>query len=90
VQRSVRARPFFLLTTDERDAFSVLAKPCEDIAILGFRLILRFGDPDKATANESHGPACNERIENCGEDEEAWNVEVHAYGIEVKRPADGP
>src|SRR6476660_3527926 len=90
MQRSVRARPFLLLATDERDALSILTEACEDIAILGFRLILRFGDPDKATANESHGSACNERIEDCGEDEETWNVEVHACGIQVKRCAYGP
>src|SRR6476659_1659680 len=90
MQRSVRARPFLLLATDERDALSILTEAREDIAILGFRLVLRFGDPDKAAANESHGSACNERIKNRGEDEEAWNVEVHACSIEVERPAYGP
>ena len=72
------ARALLLLAAEQRDAFAVFAQPRQCIAEFGFALILDFGCPHKAPADDQHRARAEQRIEDCGDDEKTRDMNLRA------------
>jgi hypothetical protein len=63
----------------------VLAKTRQDVAEIGFRLVLAFRGGDEAASDERHSEAREHRPTHGSEDEEARNLDPSSEDVEVER-----
>ena len=83
-------RPLLLLAAEQRNAFAVLAQPRHCIAKLGFALVLDFGCPHEAPADDQHRAGAKQRIEEGGDNKKARDVNCGPAEPEIERAADRP
>ena len=89
-QGAGNAGTLLLLAADQGDALAVFAQARDHIAVFGLGLVLVLGGLHEAAADQHHRAARQQGIDDRGDNEEAWNVDLPAADRQIQSAANGP